>query len=57
MATKAADHPTGRRVQAWLPYPLDEELRQYAKAERRSLSSTVRIAVEDKLREAEGRRA
>jgi hypothetical protein len=41
----------GRVVQTWLPHPLDQELRRHAKAERRSLSSAIRIAVEDKLKE------
>jgi hypothetical protein len=46
----------GSVIQAWFPRPLDKQLREHAAAERRSLSSTVRLAVEDKLRRAEERR-
>jgi hypothetical protein len=41
---------SGKVVQAWLPHPLDKELRKHAESERRSLSSTIRLAVEDALR-------
>jgi len=47
---------SGTVVQAWLPHPLDQELRKHAEAERRSLSSTIRLAVEDKLRAADQER-
>ena len=40
---------SGTVVQAWLPHPLDKELRKHAEAERGSLSQTIRLAVEDKL--------
>jgi len=47
---------SGTVIQAWLPHPLDQELRKQAEAERRSLSSTIRLAIEDKLRADEERR-
>ena len=53
----ATAHETGKRVQAWVPAALHAELQKHAAAERRSLSSTIRIAVEDKLREAWGKRS
>ena len=40
---------TGTVFQAWFPHPLDERLRDLSRAERRSLSQTIRIAVEDRL--------
>ena len=55
MATTGTD-TSGTVVQAWLPHPLDQELRKHAEAERRSLSSTIRFAIEDKLRADEERR-
>jgi hypothetical protein len=36
---------SGTVVQAWLPHPLDQELRKHAEAEGRSLSSTIRLAI------------
>ena len=42
---------SGSVFQAWFPAPLDEQLREYAADERRSLSSAIRLAVEDKLSE------
>jgi len=48
---------SGTVVQAWLPHPLDKELRKHAEAERRSLSSAIRLAIEDRLRTDEERRA
>ena len=41
--------PAGERIQTWLQPELAAELRKRAAAERRSISSTVRIAVEDRL--------
>jgi hypothetical protein len=55
VGTAATERPSGKVAQVWLPHPLDQELRKHAKAERRSLSSTIRIAVEDKLRSDEER--
>ncbi len=55
MATTETD-TSGTVVQAWLPHQLDQELRKHAEAERRSLSSTIRLAIEDKLRADEERR-
>jgi len=48
---------SGTVVQTWLPHPLDKELRKHAEAERRSLSSAIRLAIEDRLRADEERRA
>ena len=42
---------SGSVVQTWLPHPLDKELRQHAADKRRSLSQTIRLAVEDQLRQ------
>ena len=56
MATTHETERGGTVVQSWLPHPLDRQLREHAAAERRSLSSAIRIAVEDKLRKAEVRR-
>jgi hypothetical protein len=57
MATTSTERPSGAVVQAWLPHPLDQELRKHAEAERRSLSSTIRLAVEDLLRADQERRS
>ncbi|MGZ5308658.1 MAG: ribbon-helix-helix protein, CopG family [Solirubrobacterales bacterium] len=46
----ATQQSNGTVFQAWLPHPLDKELRERAEAERRSISQTIRIAVEDRLR-------
>jgi hypothetical protein len=51
VATTETKTSPGVVVQSWLPTPLAHELRKHAEAERRSLSSTIRIAIEDKLRE------
>ena len=45
----ATQKSPGSVVQVWLPHPTDEQLRQHAATERRSLSQTIRLAVEDKL--------
>ena len=45
----APAHKSGSVLQTWLPHPLDEEFRQHCADERRSLSSAIRIAVEDRL--------
>ena len=47
----ASAQKSGSVLQVWLPHPTDEQLRQYAADERRSLSSTIRLAVEDRLSE------
>ncbi len=39
------------RVQAWIPPELAEQLRRRVAEERRSISSVVRNALEDSLRE------
>ena len=41
----------GVRVQAWVPPSLARELKAAADADRRSVSATIRIAVEDRLRD------
>jgi hypothetical protein len=51
----AATHESNGTVfQAWLSHPLDKKLRQHAEAERRSISSVVRIAIQDQLRQNTG---
>jgi hypothetical protein len=48
---------TGVIVQSWVSPRLAAELKRRAEAERRSVSSTIRIALEDRLRlDAEGGR-
>jgi HK97 family phage prohead protease len=47
----AAQQKNGSVLQVWLPHPTDERLRRQAKAERRSLSQTIRIAVEQSFAE------
>ena len=48
MATTST-RPAGEKIQAWLPVELADRLRKQAEAERRSVSSAVRNAVEDQL--------
>jgi hypothetical protein len=55
MAT-TSEHPSGTVIQTWLPHPLDQELRKHAEAERRSLSSTIRLAIEGNLTRADRER-
>ena len=45
----ASTQESGSVFQAWFPAPLDEEFRKHCADERRSLSSAIRIAVEDRL--------
>jgi hypothetical protein len=54
----ATQESNGTVFQAWFPHPLDEQLRKQAESERRSLSQTIRLAVEDSFAEntREGRR-
>lgn len=52
----ATQDSSGTVVQTWLPHPLDQELRKHAEAERRSLSQTIRLAIEDRLRADQERR-
>ena len=40
---------SGSVLQVWLPSPTDQRLRDLSRAERRSLSQTIRLAVEDRL--------
>jgi hypothetical protein len=45
---------TGKRVQSWVPTALHEALNAQAEFERRSISATIRLAVEERARD--GRR-
>ena len=47
---------SGRIVQSWVPPELAEQLKAQAELERRSVSSTIRLAIEDKLRADEEQR-
>ena len=40
---------TAERIQAWVPSSLAEALRAQADLERRSISHTVKLAIEDRL--------
>ena len=55
MAASTKNTP-GVRLQSWMPPVLAAEVRQHADSERRSVSSLIRIAVEDQLREKQGTR-
>lgn len=55
MATTQTEGSTGRRVQSWVPVATAKALERHAAEERRSVSSMIRIAIEDRLRE--GRRS
>jgi hypothetical protein len=44
------------RIQAWVPSTLAEQLRAQADLERRSISQTVRLAIEDRLRGGQEKR-
>jgi hypothetical protein len=44
---------SGTIIQSWVPAALAVELKRRAAAERRSVSSVIRIAVEDQLRRAQ----
>jgi hypothetical protein len=44
------------RIQAWVPSTLAEAVRAQAALERRSVSQTVRLAIEDRLRGGPERR-
>jgi predicted transcriptional regulator len=52
----AAAPSTGIVVQSWVPPSLAAELKRLAESERRSVSATIRLAVEDRLREQRERR-
>jgi hypothetical protein len=47
MTTEA---PTGEVVQSWVPPELARQLKRQAQRERRSVSSAIRIAIEDQRR-------
>ena len=49
-----ATKDTGKRVQAWISPSLAARLREQAAAERRSVSATIRLAVEDRVRGGSG---
>ena len=42
--------PTGIKIESWVPVPLAEQLKAQAELERRSVSATIRNALEDQLR-------
>lgn len=44
--------PTGTIVQSWVPIPVAEQLNAQAELERRSVSSLIKLAIEDRLRGA-----
>jgi len=50
------EESTGTLVQSWVPLNLAAELNRHADADRRSVSSTIRLAIEDKMRADEERR-
>ena len=56
MASADQQHRMGTVVQSWVPRELAAELKRRAEAERRSVSSVIRIAVEERLREKGGAR-
>lgn len=45
----------GTVLQSWVSVELAEQLKAYAEQERRSVSATIRIAIEDQLRRSNGR--
>jgi hypothetical protein len=47
---------SGKVIQSWVPVQLAERLKAQAELERRSVSSTIRLAIESKLRADEERR-
>lgn len=51
-----ATEPSGKVVQSWVPAELAEQLKAKAELERRSVSSTIRLAIEDRLRSDEEQR-
>jgi hypothetical protein len=46
----ASTQSPGVIVQSWVPPELAEQLKAQSKAERRSVSAVIRIAIEDQLR-------
>jgi hypothetical protein len=48
-------HIPGTVVQSWVPVALAEQLKAQAELERRSVSATIRLAVEDRLRREDRR--
>lgn len=53
MATSSKERSSGTFARVWLPHSLGRELRKHAEAERRSLSSTIRLTIEDRLQAEE----
>ena len=48
----AAQQQTGRRVQTWLSPRLAREVKELADRDRRSVSSLIRVTLEDRLETA-----
>ena len=48
--TTESSGPTGTIVQSWVPIPVAEQLKAQADLERRSVSSLIKLAIEDRLR-------
>ena len=57
MTTQSKPGEARTIVASWVPQTLADAIRQKAEAERRSVSSVVRNALQDQLREAEERRS
>jgi hypothetical protein len=53
----AETQSVGVVIQSWVPVALAEELKRHAASERRSVSSVIRIAVEDAVRRDTSREA
>jgi hypothetical protein len=51
-----SEKTTGTRVMTWLPISLAEQLRAEAELERRSVSSLIKLSIEDRLRGAQEKR-
>lgn len=49
MSTSPARSPAGQVIQTWLSPALAEQLKAQADLEHRTVSATVRLAIEDRL--------
>jgi hypothetical protein len=47
----AETQSVGVVIQSWVPVALADELKRHAALERRSVSSAIRLAIEDRLRQ------
>jgi hypothetical protein len=52
-----ASKSTGTKLQTWLPISLAEELKAEAERSSRSVSNLIKVAVEERLRADQGRKA